>query len=208
MHIELTDVLQSALATFTSEKHMEILLAAKDSYFHITGKLNEDDEDFELRMNLFHDWYLLDFLPKNRVETLIREYFNIDESSVSGELREALLAPNYSYFEYLGDSSKGLLLMDLLHKKKILLAKDHPQIGMLEGDIFVGRVLSYKKGQFLMSGRCILPREIKGNLKKICKEIRRKKESNQELNFLLTLEKHKTTYTRYGHIDPVKIFTI
>ncbi len=207
MSVEIDDVLQLALLTFTDDKHMEVLLKAKDSYFQMTGKVNEDDEDYELRMNLFHDWYLLDFLPQNRVQTLIRDYFLLKGQSLSTEIKEALLSPCYSYFEYLGKPKTAITLKDLLHKKKVVLSTYHQPIGMLEGDIFIGRVVTYKNESYLLNGRCILPKIIKASLVKKCNEIRRSKEINKETEFLLKLEKHKTTYSRYGHIDPLKIFT-
>lgn len=58
---EIFKELERALMQYTSGNHYDDLLKAKEIYFSLTGKINEDDEDYELRMNSFNEWYLFHY---------------------------------------------------------------------------------------------------------------------------------------------------
>ena len=63
--------MEKALIEFSKDDHLETLLEAKREYFSLTGQANEDDEDFESRMNSFNDWYILQFVSNKRTRTKI-----------------------------------------------------------------------------------------------------------------------------------------
>ena len=69
-----------------------------------------------------------------------------------------------------------------------------------------GRTLSLDDQSYLLSGICILPREVRSLLTKQCKKVRKQKDPNKEVEFLLRVEFLKTKWRRYGHIEASKIF--
>jgi hypothetical protein len=205
MNEVLKEHFDKALGIYTNGVHYDTLLEAKKEYFEITGQANDDDDDFEARMNSFNEWYVLQFISKRGTRTVISDY--LMNNSVNDTLARSLTAVNYSLFEYAGKSFRGHdVLYDMLHDKKIRLNKAVPLPSIIKDDIFVGRVLSYQNEENLMNGLCVIPKEVRSILKKECKKVRKLKNPNEELKFLLRVESYKTKWIRYGHVDATKIF--
>lgn len=198
------DHIDKVLSYYTQGDFFTDLKEAKEKYFSLTGKVDEDKEEFESRMNSFNDWYIFQYRQKDGSK-VIEDY--VRNNSLDEELSQALLNVTHSLFEFTRSSfRKQIVLKDILHDEKVVLKKDHPTISLMEGDIFTGRVIKYKGENYLLKGVCILPQGVKSVLKKQSKKIRKLNNFEEELNFLLHLESLKTKATHYSHIDPTKIF--
>lgn len=198
------DHLDKVLSLYTKDEFFKDLKSAKEKYFSITGKLDEDKEEFESRMNCFNDWYIFQYRHADGSK-VIEEY--IRSNQLDEELSQAMLNVNHSLFEYKKLSfRKHIVLHDILHDEKVTLAKNHPSISLMEGDLFTGRVMKYKGEHYLLRGVCTLPRGVTSILKKQSKKVRKANSFEEELRFLLQLESLKTKAMHYGHIDPSKIF--
>jgi hypothetical protein len=198
------DHLDKVLSLYTSGSHFEGLKKAKEMYFSLTGKLDEDKEDFESRMNSFNDWYIFQY-PQEDGSKIIEDYIRNNE--LEEDLSQALLNVNHSLFEFdKVNFRKQIVLKDILHDEKIVLVKNHPNISLMEGDVYTGRVIKYKDGYYLLRGVTLLPQGVKAVLKKQSKKVRKLNSFAEELQFLLNLEAMKTKTTHYAHIDPTKIF--
>lgn len=196
--------LDSVLGLYTQGAHFDALKAAKEKYFSITGKLDEDKDEFESRMNCFNDWYIFQYRDENGSK-VIEDYIRTNHLDV--ELSQALLNVNHSLFDFSKiNFRKQIVLHDILHDEKIVLMKNHPTISLMEGDVFTGRVIKYKGDYYLLRGVCTLPQGVKSILKKQSKKVRKLNSFEEELNFLLQLECLKTKAMHYSHIDPTKIF--
>jgi hypothetical protein len=196
--------LDTVLNLYTQGAHFDALKAAKEKYFSITGKLDEDKDEFEPRMNCFNDWYIFQFRHEDGSK-VIEDYIRTNQLDV--ELAQALLNVNHSLFNFSKvNFRKQIVLHDILHDEKIVLMKNHPNISLMEGDVFTGRVIKYKGEFYLLRGVCILPQGVKSILKKQSKKVRKLNSFEEELNFLLQLECLKTKAMHYSHIDPSKIF--
>lgn len=199
-----TEHLDKVLNLYTQGDHFDDLKEAKEKYFSITGKLDEDKDEFEPRMNCFNDWYIFQYRHQDGSK-VIEDYIRTHNLDV--ELAQALLNVNHSLFEFSKiNFRKQIVLKDILHDEKITLVKSHPNISLMEGDVFTGRVIKYKGDFYLLRGLCILPQGVKSILKKQSKKIRKLNSFEEELNFLLQLECLKTKAMHYSHIDPTKIF--
>lgn len=204
MHDLVHDHLDKVLGQYTQGEFFTDLKSAKDKYFSLTGKLDEDKEEFESRMNSFNDWYIFQY-RQNDGSKVIEEY--IRSSSLDEELSQSLLNVNHSLFVFTKTNfRKQVVLHDILHDEKITLVKNHPIISLMEGDVFTGRVIKYQGEYYLLKGVCILPQGVKSILKKQSKKVRKLNSFEDELNFLLQLESLKTKAMHYSHIDPSKIF--
>lgn len=198
------DHLDKVLNLYTKGEFFADLKTAKDKYFSITGKLDEDKEEFESRMNCFNDWYIFQYRHEDGSK-VIEEY--IRSNSLDEELSQAMLNVNHSLFEFDKISfRKQIVLKDILHDEKITLVKNHPNISLMVGDVFTGRVIKYKGEYYLLRGLCTLPQGVTSILKKQSKKVRKANSFEEELNFLLQLESLKTKAMHYSHIDPAKIF--
>ncbi len=196
--------LDTVLSLYTQGAHFDELKAAKEKYFSITGKLDEDKDEFESRMNCFNDWYIFQYRDDNGSK-VIEDYIRTNQLDV--ELSQALLNVNHSLFDFSKiNFRKQIVLHDILHDEKIVLMKNHPTISLMEGDVFTGRVIKFKGEHYLLRGICTLPQGVKSILKKQSKKVRKLNSFEEELNFLLQLECLKTKAMHYSHIDPTKIF--
>ncbi len=205
MHPLLKEHFLKALDIYTQGVHYDTLLEAKKEYFTITGQANDDDDDFEARMSSFNEWYVLQFISLRGTRTVISDY--LINNQVDDILAKALSGVNYSLFEYVGKNFRGYdTLYDMLHDKKISLPKGESLPSIIKDDIFVGRVLTFENQNFLMSGLCVIPKDVRAILKKECKKVRKLKNPGEELKFLLKTESYKTKWIRYGHVDATKIF--
>lgn len=198
------DHLDKVLSLYTKDEFFKDLKSAKEKYFSITGKLDEDKEEFESRMNCFNDWYIFQYRHDDGSK-VIEEY--IRSSQLDEEISQAMLNVNHSLFEFSKiNFRKQIVLKDILHDEKVVLAKTHPNISLMEGDVFTGRVMKYQGEYYLLRGICTLPRGVTSILKKQSKKVRKANSFEEELNFLLQLESLKTKAMHYSHIDPAKIF--
>lgn len=196
--------LDKVLGLYTEGQFFTDLKDAKEKYFSLTGKLDEDKDEFESRMNSFNDWYIFQHRQKDGSK-VIEEY--IRNNQLDEEISQALLNVNHSLFEFTRTSfRKQIVLKDILHDEKIVLKKDHPTISLMEGDVFTGRVIKLKGEYYLLRGVCTLPQGVKSVLKKQSKKIRKLNSFEEELKYLLQLESLKTKAMHYSHIDPTKIF--
>lgn len=199
-----TQHLDHVLNRYTTGDFFDDLKKAKDRYFSLTGKLDEDKDEFESRMNCFNDWYIFQYRHQDGSK-VIEDYIRTNE--LDEELSQALLNVNHSLFEFSKISfRKQVVLKDILHDEKVVLVKNHPRISLMVGDVFTGRVIKYKGDNYLLRGVCTLPQGVKSILKKQSKKVRKMNSFEEELNFLLQLEALKTKSMHYSHIDPTKIF--
>ncbi|MCO4794635.1 MAG: hypothetical protein KC493_13030, partial [Bacteriovoracaceae bacterium] len=143
--------IEKALLEFSKDDHLETLLEAKREYFSLTGQANEEDEDFESRMNSFNDWYVLQFVSNKGTRTIIKEY--VKRYTLPDNLKDCLMSVNHSLFEYTGKNLRRQdVLKDILHDKKVALPKDFPKPALIKNDLFVGRIITMGEENYLLDG--------------------------------------------------------
>jgi hypothetical protein len=203
--LELIDThIEKMLTTYTQGEYFERLKQAKEAYIALTGKLDEDQDEFESRMNCFNEWYLFQWKDESG-KKIVEDY--IRREQLDEDLSQAFLNVNHSLLEFSKTNfRKQIVLLDILHDEKVNLAKGHRHIGLVEDDLFIGRVIRYKSDNYLLHGVCTLPQSIRSILKKQSKKVRKMNSFEEELKFLLSLESLKTKSMHYQHIEPSKIF--
>jgi hypothetical protein len=207
MHSELTFHFNQVLVQYTGGEHYDTFLAAKKRYFLLTGVVDADGEDYEARMNIFNDWYLFNFVARDKIRTAVADY--IVKSRVKAEIASGLLNPNFSLFEYCGGNFRGKeVLKDLLHQKTIILGAGQGKLSLVKGDIFIGRVGQYREQFYAFNGMRTLPTPVKPLLEKRLNEVARLNSRSQEESLLLHLEYLKTRLDHYSHLDLKQIFTL
>lgn len=203
------DILQKtfddALTLYSKDKHYAALLDAKNNYFDQTGVTHEEDEDYESRMNAFNQWYILQYRHPTWHQTAMTMF--LEEKPEFEEVSQAFKNVIFSLFEYTGKSLTGLdVLVDILHKTKIKLAKGNEIPSIVKNDFFMGRMIPYQGDHYLMPGLSLLPSEVKSILSKESKKVRKYSHLEEEVKFLLQVESLRSKWKRYGHIDATKIF--
>lgn len=190
------------LATYTSDSFYEELKEAKEQFINKTGRIDEESEEYESRMNSFNHWYIFDYVRADG-KTLIQNY---QEKHPSG-LIESMQTVNYSLFLFQKiNFRRQIVIKDILHSNKFILSKENGTLPLVEDDLFLGRTVKHEEENYLLNGIVTLPREVYSALKKESKKIRKLNNSSEELGFLMNLERLKNRSIQYGHIDSNKIF--
>ena len=201
----LTKHYEEALSKYANGEFYDDMLKAKDEFYLLTGKINEDDDDYELRMNSFNDWYLFQYVTPKHPEPPIFRY--IRQAELEENLQLALRTFNHSIFEFQGDSITSKRKMaDILHGNKIMISKNATMPGLLKNDLFIGRSLKFNGEHYLLPGLTILPKEAKSIILKECETLRLKRDLRQEFSFLFRTEYFKTKFKRFGHIGFQRVF--
>ena len=131
-----------AMAEFTAPPYHETMVEAKKEYFELTGVLHEDEEDYEIKMNAFNDWYILCYVSEDG-GPFMKVY--LENNGIEDEFYDVFMRCNYSLFEYVGKNFYGAhAFKDILHSTKISLAKGHRPLSMLKNDLVIGRIIKYK----------------------------------------------------------------
>lgn len=207
MNAKLLEHIEKALTEFTGKEFFDELVQAKLEYSRLTGPIDEDDEDYEARMDTFNVWYLFDYSPRGE-KTAMERY--VELHSLGEEEGAFLLSQVSSVFEFGGESlRKRLVLKDLLHKNKVTLTKNHPHPGLLKGDLFIGKVFTQGEERFLLPVYCVLPEDSLYPMNKRMKQMRKQMGENRDLvlerDFLLKTMHLKNRHRRFSHVNP-KVF--
>lgn len=205
MTLGVLDHIKTALTRFSADQYYSDLVRAKAEFSNLTGPIDEDEDDYESRMDSFNIWYLFDFKIDGR-QSCISKY--IEENSISESIKQALLGRNFSVFEFSGENfRKQIVIKDILHDSKVVLPKNHIKPGLVKGDLFIGSTVELDGESCLLPVFCLLPREAISPIKKKSKLIRKAgSESEEEFNFLMNTELLRNRYRRYRHVSPKKFF--
>ncbi len=201
---ELRSILDDAVTKFSSNEYYDKLRSAKEEYFKLAGKLSEEDDDYESRMNGFVYWYITqrDFDDNG---PLIKKFVN--EISIEENQKDSMLSINHSLFEYRGQNLfKKHVFKDILHNTKFYIPKNEFTLQLVKDDLFIARTISHEGKTMLLDDISVLPYDARGPLVKESKKIRKLNDRKRDMQFLLRIEALKTKWRQYGHIDPKKIF--
>lgn len=197
--------LGKALDYYSKGEMQKHFIEAKRLYFSLTGMIDQDSDEYEAKMNCFNDWFLFNYKFQGKEKSFIEEY--AQDCDMDSELFDAFSKFRYSIFEFRKISfRKQIILDDLLHKKKYALAKKHHSLGLIEGDIFIGRLVPLHGHYYMLDGVCVLPNGFKSHYLKQAKVVRKLKNPEKEVELLTKLEALKSKWVRYGRIDIDKIF--
>ena len=205
MYNNLKKHIESALKEYTSGSNYEYLIEAKTLFTELVGVVREDDPEYESIMNLFNDWYLFQFLSTKKTKTMIKEY--VINKQLDPLLAGSLTNIHFSLLEHGGSNLGGsITVCDYFTNHKIKLAKDCFNLGLIKGDIFIGRIIKYDNEYYLLDGISLFPKEIKQFIKKQIKSIKKLKDRHKEIEYIFKLDRLKNKLKNYGHLDPVRFF--
>lgn len=202
--MQITSHIEKILEIYTQGDFYEEMKSALEEYIQATGKMDEDSNEYESRMNNFNDWYIFNY--KRADGTRIIEKY-IHDHNIDDAIAKAFYNANYSLFLFSKiNFRKQIVLKDVLHSEKFVLGKDHMNLALVEDDLFVGRMINFEDKNYLLNGICILPNDVYSILKKESKKIRKLNNAEEEERFLLQIENLKTKSLHYGHVQAQKIF--
>jgi hypothetical protein len=200
----ISEHLEKILQDYTKDSYYEEMKKAIEIYTDKTGKMDEESEEYESRMNSFNDWFIFNY-RKNDDTKIIDNY--ISDHSISDDVAKSFHNANYSLFLFQKiNFRKQIVIKDILHNEKFVLAKDNKHLALVEDDLFIGRVVEINGDHYLLNGLCSLPRDVYSILRKESKKVRKLNNDIEEEEYLLKLELLKTKSLQYGHLESSKIF--
>ena len=179
---------------------------ARSHYFARTGEVYADDQDYNLRMSLFLDWFIFGWKGEEG-KTPAERILSDPESGL-----DALADLQHSLYEYLGDKGEHFRLRDLISGEKLFIVAGPHSPFLTKEDPFEARLISTYDGMHLVGPVCLHPGAAKKVIAKRIKVLRKEyKKLPEELparseELLLQLRELRTKSQRYAHVDPAKIY--
>ncbi len=202
--------LEPVIQEFTTGNYYREVFQAKQEFFERAGIIYEDDPEFEQRMNLFMDWYLLDRdLPGIDLPP-IRYYSRLHDQELSPEDKQTyqeLSSSVHSLFllKRFTLFGKKLLIQDLFSRKKYVVVDRKLNQAFSTGDLFEGRIFLHQGKWYFSQGFCFHPVEMRPFILKEVKKIRFQ-DSSRHLKLILQLAQMKLKHQRFSHIDVKHIY--
>ena len=196
---EILNHIESARAYYHQEQFHEELVAAREEYHHLVGKLDEDHENFELLLQSFDDWYLCNYQLSSKGRSPLNDY--VLNSDIVASLSRSLLNVHYGLYEYQG---KGKFY-DLFHDEE--LRTNSSTIMLIKGEIFSGRRVSIEKDHVFLPGMCIVPLEAKKILLQKMKPLKKDLSKREIYHFLIKVEHFLIRYRKFKNLPLNQIFS-
>ena len=192
-------------ALSSNEKILKRLMYSRKIYEDLTGKLDEDDPEYESRMLNFNEWFLFDFLTDEQQYPFMIEFLNCLDEPVD-DIKELVSGVRYSFFEC-RKSTIGLggILEDFLKGKKYRVPLNCLPFNLLSRELFTGRIIGINGEVFLFEGIRWLPKEIKALARAKAKRIRNQGVPSVERSFVFSLEMASTRCRQFKHLSPAEV---
>jgi hypothetical protein len=201
---EIQNTLDECMSHYTEGTELDIFHTAKQEFINLTGMINEEDDDYEHRVNSFHDWFIFHYEIPELKRVTIKEFLLRNPKSL--EVEKSILNSEYSIFEFIKEEAGVSWFKNILTGKEFFVGEGLAKGTFIKGDIFLSHLLSSGEDVFFSRGICLIPQELK---KVISKQV----EKNDLLNlkdlkekFLLKLEKLKNKSKHYSHLPAEKVF--
>lgn len=183
------------------------LIAAKESFFTLTGKIGESDNEFGNRMNAFLLWFLFDYRLPSTQEAPVEHYLaHLEKSGMTDDL-EILRSQKghiHSLFYFVKEKGSQIVIKDLYSRQKHFISDSRVLIGQEKDALFETRVFDLNGDHFFANFFIYHPVIVRKAIKKQVKQIRKKKESIKP--FLLKLHSYHTKWQRYRNISIDSIY--
>ncbi len=163
--------MESAGTWMADEPRLHLAETAKEWFFELTGRTNEDDSTFERRMAVYLEFLLFVWtLPgepdKHPWELFVREsgfVFSPEDLQIA----KALDASHWSIFELLEKHPWEVYLSDLLFGGQWRVRPEGAMLGVEEGDVFQARLFGIDDYVFFTQAFLHHPSEARHLAKKI-----------------------------------------
>ena len=165
---------------YTQNEYLSEIEKAKAYFFERAGVVDDEAQDYEMKMTQFSDWYVfarpLDEYGVPPVKhALVDGKFEINEALKPAY--ESLSQHRHSIFEFLKIKKDDLYIKDTLSNYKFVVKKSPVLLGFSKEELFEARLIPHEDSFTFTRGFCFHPPQSK---KYILKEIKTLKKIKDE----------------------------
>ncbi|MFN3455841.1 MAG: hypothetical protein ACK41T_12880 [Pseudobdellovibrio sp.] len=197
------------LGHFASSMFHDELALARKEFFENTGTLDENKQNYTLRMHQFYDWYFLTRPLKGYMQTPLSVCDTQRELRLTEEdlqTVEILRQAEHSLYELVKVKKNEITLKNLFKDKKSVVISDQHIFEFDEKEFFEARIVTIGNQKHFLKGFCFHPESAQ---KFILSEVK-VYQKNPDLNpadFMLRLNKMRYKFEQYRHMKPELIYT-
>lgn len=203
------DSYEALVAAFTKEEYLEEIKKAKKEFLKIIGEVQPGEELYEIFMNFFLNWYILDRKLSTKIQTPIQIFLDQVPHGSNGKVMYFHLNnTNLSLFEFLKNTKESsILVRDIFTDEKYRVFEPLGNHGFIKKGLFEARLVPTEHEYFVFFNDFIFHPEIaykfiKTKVKKgIEKHILDKNTLMKQLMYL------RLKLSRYQNIDAQTIYS-
>lgn len=197
------------MATFceTNPVIAKEIIEAKDEFFAMTGKVKDNEDEFNTRMNAFLIWFIFDRKPHESLYSPVSKYQ--DHLRNIGWLEELEVLNNqlihiHSLFKFIKIKNGITIIKDLISGYKYKVEDENTLIGMAPDIFFETRLFKFDDKLSFCNYFIQHPPIVNKAIKKQLKPVKREKKLVKP--FLLKLHTFNNKYLKYRSIDIKSIY--
>lgn len=194
---------------FTGSEFQKELQLARKEFFENAGTLDENKDNYQLRMNQFYDWYFLTRQLSGYMQTplhvchLQRE-LRLD--AADEKATQILDQHQHSIYEIIKIKKNEIVLKDIFKNKKISVNADQHIFNFDEKEFFETRLIEIEGKNYFLKGFCFHPESAQKFILTEVKVFQKNPDLNPE-DFMLRLNKMRYKFEQYKHVKPEMIYT-
>lgn len=202
-------LIDKILLHFAGPAFREELELAKREFFGSMNVLEEKNQQYELKISQFFDWYFFTRELRGHGRTPLEVCHLERELRFSHEehlLLERLRAHRHSLFEFRKIKGEDVHITDLLKNEKRVVKKSPWIYGFEPDEIFEARLIPEGETWVFTKGLCFHPAEAR---KFILAEVKRhRKDPDLDPDeLMLRLLKMRSRFEQYKHVRPEMIYS-
>lgn len=203
------DCIDKLTTYFSSNKYQTEVVTAKDEFFGDVGLGDTEGHEFERKLNLFYDWYLLTRPLAGTQLTPAKMVIDLEGFEMTAaELQEFkhLAQAKYSLFEYIKTKGRDHYAKDLLTGEKICVKNSSLNIIANKGSVFSTHFINDGQNNFFTFGMTFHPPEVEKFIFEYAKKLKNSPHEEQ-WRAIVTLIKMNFKLERYPHVGHDQIYS-
>ena len=203
------ELIERLILHYTGDVYKSEAVAAKREFFDEAGIMDEENNQFEMRMTQYLEWYLFTRPLAASQLSPTRHAFESGEFAMTEAERpliENLAKTRHGLFEFLHIRGDDIHVKDLFVGKRLVIRNSAIRVGFSRGEIFDTRLIPYEDTVVFAKAFCFHPEEAS---KFILGEVKKLKKSDPMLQeaLMLRLLKMRYKYEQYRHLKLDHVYT-
>jgi hypothetical protein len=200
----LGNVLDEVIARYAGGEHQAEAVAARTAYLEATGRVLDDEPQFEERITAFLEWYALERPMDGGARRPIDLYRDELAAPEVKAAARALAATHWSLFQTLELQPGRARIEDLLCGGRFVVHERRSLPGMEPGDVFEARLCADGGKTVFLRAFCFHPSDAESAIRAFIEEAARNGDRKQDV--LFRLAERRLRLERYHNVHVAKIY--